>query len=589
MQLVDFSRESAKRYLQNIVFIDDEIYTKVTGQPVISTLELPAFISPFGGGQTAVPAEAKGVTAATKQTPIVAEAVSAYAVSGGKQQEPPADAKSINIAEDKPEEKIPYHPRQLVESFAKEGMICALYEPKENFAADENSELYKLCERADVVVLDWDLYGMDGKNVLPLISNLVDESQNTVPHHSRLCVIYTTKPDLARVGSAIYDHLNKAELKVQDVIKPATLVAGATRIVVLGKPNVPGRSEEIKALEVPEEDLATRIIQEFAIMHEGILPSYALRGMAAVRRNSKKILDKFQKDLDSVFLVHRALVLKHEDAFDQLPELLAEEVLAVIHDDQIAQTDAAALANNFASTLPLERVTMAMIDGRPQQAAGVLARRFVGGGEPAVAEDHKLKHPPTKLVKQLHDELGCPTSHVDKQLAALFNLRTRYFNSKSPSLGFGTVVRFEVDKAGGAAGEKEHKYALCLMPLCDSMRLSRTDPTSFPFWTLHLGVSDGKSGRGIVVHTKDSGYVELLATGKPRDKLWIEAFQADASGTVIGEHSADAYFFNGGKKLEWVAQLKPAHAQRVAHDIGQEFSRVGVVEAEWLRLATTKN
>ena len=39
--------------------------------------------------------------------------------------------------------------------------------------------------------------------------------------------------------------------------------------------------------------------------------------------------------------------------------------------------------------------------------------------------------------------------------------------------------------------------------------------------------------------------------------------------------------------LEWVAQLKPGLAQRVANDIGQSFSRVGVVEAEWLRLLTT--
>lgn len=583
MQLADFSRDSAKRYLQNIVFIDDEIYTKVGGQPVVSTFELPSFESPFGkpkaGGELAA--------AASFKAPVADANTTNYAA--GRVGQPPemgagaATAGKTEIHEE--EDKVPYHPRQLVESFAREGMICALYEPKENFAADKDSELYKLCERADVVILDWDLYGMDGKNILPLISSLVDESQNSVPHHSRLCVIYSTKPDLARVSGAIYDHLIGAKLQVQDVVKPATLIAGATRIVVLGKPNVPGRSDEIKALEVPEEDLATRIIQEFAVMHEGILPSYALRGMAAVRRNSKKILDKFQKELDSVFLVHRALVLKHEDAFDQLPELLAEEVLAVIYDDQITQADAVALANNLASKLPLERVNMPTIEGRPKQEAGVLARRFVGGGELAVAEDYKFKSP-GKLVKQLHDELGCPTSQVDKQLAALFNLRTRYFKSKSPTLGFGTVVRYKVEKAGEEPGQCEYKYALCLMPLCDSMRLSQEAQTSFPFWTLQR-VGDGKAGRGIVVHTKDSGYVELLATGKPRDKLWIAAFQADATGLVTGEQIGGLHWFKGDRELEWVAQLKPAHAQRVAHDIGQEFSRVGVVEAEWLRLATT--
>lgn len=39
-----------------------------------------------------------------------------------------------------------------------------------------------------------------------------------------------------------------------------------------------------------------------------------------------------------------------------------------------------------------------------------------------------------------------------------------------------------------------------------------------------------------------------------------------------------------GPRLVWVAQLKPAHAQRVAESIGRELTRVGLDESEWLRL-----
>ena len=63
--------------------------------------------------------------------------------------------------------------------------------------------------------------------------------------------------------------------------------------------------------------------------------------------------------------------------------------------------------------------------------------------------------------------------------------------------------------------------------------------------------------------------------------------KTDESGTVVASKVDASFWFHGEKTcLEWVAQLKPAHAQRIAHDIGQSFSRVGVVEAEWLRLLT---
>ena len=52
--LEEFSRKAAAQYLQNIVFVDDEIYVKTTGQPVAVTSLLPAFKTPFANPE-AVP------------------------------------------------------------------------------------------------------------------------------------------------------------------------------------------------------------------------------------------------------------------------------------------------------------------------------------------------------------------------------------------------------------------------------------------------------------------------------------------------------------------------------------------------------
>lgn len=546
--LEHFSRAAAKNYLQSIVFVDDEIYSNASGHPVVVTSELPLFKTPFTN--TAV-------------------------------QQSPATETEIGT------KTVPYHPKQLVESFAREGMVCALYEPVEDFKTEPTSELFKLCERADVVILDWDLFGQDGRNILPLLGNLVNQSQSSLPHHSRLCVIYTTKPDLTRVSGAIYDYLGKEGLTVEDV-RDSTLIAGATRIIVLGKPNVPGRTEEAKALEVAEDKLADRVIEEFARMHRGILTSYALHGLASVRQNSKRILDKLHCDLDGAFLLHRALLIENEEAFEQIPELLAEEILAILLDNQLPADDVSQITADTASKLTLHGVTWPQVDKKTPAEIEQLARSFLGAGAAAIAGQYEVKMEDKKdrdLAKKLHTSMGCEKSNAEKKLASLFSLRTNYFGSQLPLLSFGTIVRWAADNGN----DRTYAYALCLMPICDSVRLKggKENRTSFPFWTLKTNRGGGSS-RGIVVPTNEGAYVELYASGKPRDMLWIDLFSAAESGVVASERDGSEFFFSGNekKRLEWVAQLKPAHAQRVAHDIGQSFSRVGVVEAEWVRLLT---
>lgn len=72
--------------------------------------------------------------------------------------------------------------------------------------------------------------------------------------------------------------------------------------------------------------------------------------------------------------------------------------------------------------------------------------------------------------------------------------------------------------------------------------------------------------------------------GKARDNLWVEQFLPSENHIVEAAKENDLWVFNAdGKKLEWIAQLKPAHAQRIANDVGMSLSRVAVIEAEWLR------
>jgi hypothetical protein len=288
--------------------------------------------------------------------------------------------------------------------------------------------------------------------------------------------------------------------------------------------------------------------------------------------------------MDGAFLLHRAALIESdgEAAFEQLPDLLAEEALAVMLDEQVPVEVAAELATGEAQKLPLKDLNWPPLDGKNRAQREAIARLYLASGIPAI--QHELSEKLKKHLKRgeqfkpFHEAMGCADTHAEQRLAALFNVRTKYVGKNLPELGFGAIVRRNVPGDATAIPE----YSICLMPLCDGFRLPLTKRASFPFWRL---VASGAGARGIVVQAEEGRYVNLLSRGKPRDMLWLDSFQPDASGAVTAEEEDSRFWFSGNSgKLEWVAQLKPAHAQRVAHDIGQSFSRVGVVEAEWLRL-----
>lgn len=531
MTLVEFTRNASREFLQTVVFVDDEIYEIRSDRP-IEVVELPQLSRPIVGN------------------------ASAASVAQRAQDDVPAL----------------YHPRELVDSFAKQGMVCALYQPREGFDTAVDSELFTLCERADVAILDWDLFGQDGRNILPLIEKLMHYREEEPPRYSRLLVVYTAKPNLGDVERDIQSLLGTAQSR-------SAATQERCRVVVFGKPGIVGRTDGDKLREVAERDLAERVVEEFGKLHSAMLASFALKGIAAIRRNSKRVLDKFRGDLDAVFLAHRAALLPGEDACELIPELLAEELLSVLVDEWCAPETYRGVAEDVARNVTLDHTHWK--NPPANEDPGEAIRKYLAKGKAGLYGSEKAARNKDNVpFPALHAAFGCGSTFAEKRLATLFNLRSYYGGSKSPTLGLGTIVRRVVPGGG------EPEYSLCLMPVCDSIRLQQGKRYAFPFWrlrTLSNGGSD--NGCGFVVETPEGAFLELLALGKPSKQLWLEEFPAGASGVVSGERQGSALVFTGNTvAMEWVGQLKPTHAQRIAHRIGQSFSRVAVAEAEWLRL-----
>jgi len=366
------------------------------------------------------------------------------------------------------------------------------------------------------------------------------------------------------------------------------LRSGSTQISIFGKPHTAGRPPGDKPYEIEEKDLADRVISEFACLHHGLLPAITLHGLAAIRKNTKRLLERFKASLDGAFLLHRSLVFKDHNAFDELQHLLSDEILAVLEDSKIDEDTLNALTIAAISQVPLMTTSQREWANVPNQIDAF--RKFLREGEDSLREELKGGHQSKelgdkglrgikgKILNEFSEIVNHKSGAHTEELAALFCNRTQYGN-KNRKLSFGTVVRHKVQEGD------DWEYSVCLMPLCDSQRLPPS--SKFPFWQLKNDVLEAKSGKrnGIVVIDPDGNPHCLAAGGKIRQMLWLKEFEQNPSDVVIAKSNGGKFQFETSSMIiEWVAELKPLHAQRIAAHMGSEISRVGLVESEWLRL-----
>lgn len=568
--LEDFVTETSTNYLQSVVFVDDNIYESKDGKPLEDST-VPSGLGAALESQFEDSVEAAEPSA--EQSPL----------ANTQENAPAALAAGSAPAH--------YHPRELMESFAQKGIVCALYEPRPGFKSDPSSVLFHLCEKADVIILDWDLYNDDGDAASALLSELIKKSQAEHPHHIRLCTIYTNRPSLHPVVDSLLAKLKAKGCTVDVDGGKLRLIAGATWISIFGKP-FNDRPPRDAPYEVKESDLAARVISEFSSLHHGLLPALALHGLASVRHNTKRLLEKFHSELDGSFLLHRALVLSDGDAFHDLPELLSEEIRAIIEDKWPADSKLkpvildAASSVNISDPVPGWK-SLQGVDFDIKPAFRDTLIKGIEGLAEAQKKCNELKNwdpkdgfkgmSPSRL-KDFEKMLSVQGLCWSETLAALFCNRTQY-GSNERKLQFGAVIRHRVNES------LPWKYSLCLMPICDSQRLKKV--CAFPFWELKEDAKAGSTGKrfGVVVKDAEGNTHCLAAGGKIREKLWTHSFSPGTDGWVLAVHAGGKFTFSTeGMIIEWVAELKPLHAQRIAAYLGAEVSRVGLVESEWLRL-----
>jgi len=167
---------SAEQYIQTVVLVDDRIYE---------------------GGRGRAPARVTKPKPAKRKAALKSAAPSVVADETADQVEQGVEG----VVE------VSFHDVQ--NSFAKAQIICSLYQPRNGASYGLQSEVYKLCSMADVIIVDWDLHGDSGANATELVGGLVEQSQREVPQQLRLVLIYTREPNLQAVANRVLEELNR--------------------------------------------------------------------------------------------------------------------------------------------------------------------------------------------------------------------------------------------------------------------------------------------------------------------------------------------------------------------------------------------
>ena len=485
--------------------------------------------------------------------------------------------------------------RSVTDGFAKEGIVCGVYEPKEfpetNFESDCNFKtLLKVCTNADVFILDWHLFrGDQNENAVAHLLKYIlsKDNQNTSPKPVRFCAIYTAER-VDAICDKVYTAFKQIESSAMQDMDARKVYAGGLTVCIYAK------EDATSSGAVAAKDLAGRIITDYATTYEGILPALALRGIASIRENTKRILDKFPAAMDPALVLHGGLTVADHSVADDMALLLADEIRAVLEDDNLDDAtlypmlaekvelfkpdvfnDLAADSELVGSNVTPENIKNFVIDLLRNIRVPTL-RPFLDYKD----VDCNLRHVSKKLLSRLRDLVVLAAGSEKYRagdLSKLFCQRTIYGANRI--LKFGTVVR--------QLGVSD-VYYLCVMPLCDCGRLHKAK-VNFPFWKLYNAAkhNEGKAN-GIVVQGEDGQEKILCVKGKIKSNLSLHTFKAN---DVVRFVEKDKHFVveeslpNGKtKEYEWIAELKPLHVQRMSEHVGREFSHVGLTESEWLRL-----
>jgi hypothetical protein len=479
--------------------------------------------------------------------------------------------------------------KALTDAFHGIEVVCGLYKPRPDEQPVDLAT--KAARHADIVILDWYLdTGNNSTKAKEVIRSILrqDLRENG---RLRLIAVYTGAPDLPTMAREVFEDLQgDSDLKERFSLITGTtaLTRGDAKICFLNKRNTPpvGQTEI-----VAERELPARLVREFATVTEGVLATFAVSAIAAVRRSAHHLIALFRKELDGAFLAHRCRLEEPDDAEDFLTDLMTDELRNVMTTLDVAgRCLAAGTLEAWVDHVSANNDHVFRNHRKRTNYAADQVKTFLRNG--LEATEKVLSRKGLKDIEGIFYATGNEAWRRNLELARLSNLKRErlgrsYFPENwQPTLSLGSILKVLRIRPVNEEERSRYRdipsdYLVCVQPGCHSVRLK--GETAFPFQT----ALRSDSTFNLVVRDDDSEGTSLLVGWKPRDAALIRFLAIPPQRSIRAAREDEGFVFTDThcRRFLWLGDIKDLKAQRSASELAQFIHTAAVNDLEWLRLA----
>ena len=481
--------------------------------------------------------------------------------------------------------------KEISAEFLKDNKIFAAYNPKKE---SDINDFKKAAERADVVILDWNIKIEPDKQSDPNADADIDDPRGSftielikklINSNVRLIIVYTGDTGIKAVISK--QILNEVKDLALDGDVDLVTKEHDTKILVRAKPQ--SNSKEDSKYRIEYKDLPNTIKKEYAKMSEGILPNFTLMALSRIGHLSKYILKIFSKESDIGYLSHKMLIPYIDDAEDLLLSIFGESIASALEDSDIKELfrnkiikarladfnsgrcaikEEIKCPNKNKKTCPNNKIEF---DVKYEDILKLFDRENAGISSRIKALNNIQINNIKYIERNLHQLIlifGNDSDISCKHFSKITQHKFQY-SDREHVLTLGTILKKNI--------ENKEIYYLCIQPKCDSVRIRKDDTKKFIFLEL------GNNGTGIPI------ILPNLNTLRCQKSFNLESFsfkQKHENGVIISYNEGERHFYETTKKekLEWIGQLKDMNAQRIVDAYSANLTRIGIDDSEWFRL-----
>ncbi len=471
--------------------------------------------------------------------------------------------------------------RKVSDAFANDGMACAFVLPDDNdpdIISIEN-RIINAAKISDVVVIDWYLRDDNPVFTLRLLERLASEDVKESGRMRLICV-YTGQTVDTNMFEDVKSAIARGGIRLSDVLDvPFCAKTNSCIVVVVNK------------VEVSPSLLSGVLTQRFSLLANGLLPSFALAAVGAVRKNIHHMVTRFGKDLDSAYVANRLITNPPEDVAELVRDLLVAECDNALGIESVADKylDKDAIEIWIKQNVD---VFVSQSYGKKQFVDTALCNLLLRNGIDNVGVrngvDKTIEFPVKHRNKVSIALAGGEEKSIVSESAfsklvvfkreAFGDMKLTGGDGWLPSLTTGTLLRMQDGEA--------KRYFICLTPACDTLRLSVETPFVFleavaddNCYSLILREEEGND-RGLYFRSKHPTLKTYRFTPDPTSQR--------VRGISHNIEGGKPYFtFNttsGNRQFTWLGEIRYARAASEMAKLAGNWMRIGISDSEYLRL-----